>query len=142
MTVFLDRWVEFDAGHRVPDHASKCRHPHGHRYRLEVYVTGVVKHDRGDAEDGMVCDFGILGGILDQIAIRYDHTFLVAEHDKTMRDFLAQEAFRHVVIGGPPTAEVLVERMAVEVADLLPDGITLSCAKLWETPKCQATFSF
>jgi 6-pyruvoyltetrahydropterin/6-carboxytetrahydropterin synthase len=32
--------VEWDMGHRVPNHKSKCRNPHGHRYRLEVTIGG------------------------------------------------------------------------------------------------------
>lgn len=27
------RRLEFDAGHRVPLHESKCKNPHGHRGR-------------------------------------------------------------------------------------------------------------
>ncbi|HCX34237.1 MAG TPA: 6-carboxytetrahydropterin synthase QueD, partial [Rhodocyclaceae bacterium] len=27
----ITRRLEFDAGHRIPDHLSRCRHLHGHR---------------------------------------------------------------------------------------------------------------
>ncbi|MED5305895.1 MAG: 6-carboxytetrahydropterin synthase, partial [Candidatus Thermoplasmatota archaeon] len=33
MTSRIRRWVETDTGHRVPNHKSKCRNMHGHRYR-------------------------------------------------------------------------------------------------------------
>jgi 6-pyruvoyltetrahydropterin/6-carboxytetrahydropterin synthase len=36
----ITRRLEFDAGHRIPDHASQCRHLHGHRYALEITLSG------------------------------------------------------------------------------------------------------
>ena len=38
----ITRRLEFDAGHRIPDHASQCRHLHGHRYALEVTLSGDI----------------------------------------------------------------------------------------------------
>ena len=42
MVTRIKRWVETDTGHRVPNHKSKCRHFHGHRYRWEVVIEGDV----------------------------------------------------------------------------------------------------
>lgn len=30
--MLITRRLEFDAGHRIPDHQSQCRYLHGHRY--------------------------------------------------------------------------------------------------------------
>ena len=38
MTTRIRRYVETDTGHRVPNHKSKCRHFHGHRYRFEAEI--------------------------------------------------------------------------------------------------------
>ena len=54
----ITRRLEFDAGHRIANHASLCRHLHGHRYAIEVTVNGSVVTASGDAEQGMVADFG------------------------------------------------------------------------------------
>lgn len=140
MSIHITRHVEFDAGHRVPDHASKCRHPHGHRYRLDLTVSGEVHNERGNPEDGMVADFGVLAEVLDLVAEEYDHAFMVAEYDEELRDFIKGQGWRLVVIDGPPTAEVLVKRMVKTVATLLPPGVTVTEATLWETPKCRATY--
>ncbi|MFZ8988336.1 MAG: 6-carboxytetrahydropterin synthase, partial [Methylophilaceae bacterium] len=32
--------MEFDAGHRIPNHKSSCRNLHGHRYAIEVSLSG------------------------------------------------------------------------------------------------------
>ena len=34
--------LEFDAGHRIPDHKSQCRNLHGHRYALEITLSGDI----------------------------------------------------------------------------------------------------
>ena len=53
----ITRRLEFDAGHRIPDHASQCRHLHGHRYALEVTLSGEIIKADGLAVNGMVMDF-------------------------------------------------------------------------------------
>lgn len=52
------REIGIDAGHRVPLHGSKCKHPHGHRYKIEANCTGPLFD--GTEQDGMVIDFGFL----------------------------------------------------------------------------------
>ena len=42
MTTKIRRWIETDTGHRVPNHKSKCRNIHGHRYRWEVELEGTT----------------------------------------------------------------------------------------------------
>ncbi len=42
MTTTIRRYVETDTGHRVPNHKSKCKHLHGHRYRFEAEIEGDV----------------------------------------------------------------------------------------------------
>ncbi|MDP2056292.1 MAG: 6-carboxytetrahydropterin synthase, partial [Thiobacillus sp.] len=37
--MLITRRLEFDAGHRIPNHASQCRHLHGHRYALEITLS-------------------------------------------------------------------------------------------------------
>ena len=34
--------MEFDAGHRIPNHKSVCKNLHGHRYAIEVTVKGEI----------------------------------------------------------------------------------------------------
>ena len=42
MTTTIKRFVETDTGHRVPNHKSKCKHMHGHRYRWEAVIEGDI----------------------------------------------------------------------------------------------------
>jgi 6-pyruvoyltetrahydropterin/6-carboxytetrahydropterin synthase len=53
----ITRKLEFDAGHRIPDHKSQCRNLHGHRYTLEITLTGAVIDVEGNSDNGMIMDF-------------------------------------------------------------------------------------
>ena len=55
--MLVTRRLEFDAGHRIPDHKSQCKHLHGHRYVLEITLSGEPIDQAGDSSNGMVMDF-------------------------------------------------------------------------------------
>ena len=66
----ITRRLEFDAGHRIPHHESQCRHLHGHRYAIEVTVSGDVIVDDRDPEQGMVADFGEIKALVEESVTR------------------------------------------------------------------------
>lgn len=81
MTYIVQKSIEFDAGHRVPDHASKCRNPHGHRYKVEACVGSRALQPTG-SERGMVLDFGRIKQLLQtKVHDPLDHGFIVASED-------------------------------------------------------------
>ncbi len=49
--------MEFDSGHRIPNHKSSCKNLHGHRYAIEVTVKGEIMSNQNDSDFGMVLDF-------------------------------------------------------------------------------------
>ena len=51
--MLITRRLEFDAGHRIPDHKSQCRHLHGHRYAIEVTLSGDIIRQDGNAANGI-----------------------------------------------------------------------------------------
>lgn len=139
--ISITRKVEFDAGHRIPDHKSKCRNAHGHRYTLEATVRGVVKMVPGTSDHGMVQDFGDLKDILNRaVADKWDHGFLVWDHDAAMLLLLDGLGRGHntVVLDMVPTVENLVKIAAEAITVELPDGIKLVHVRLYETPNCWA----
>ena len=64
MITKIRRWIETDTGHRVPNHKSKCRNIHGHRYRWEVELEGTTVTDKGTSDEGMLMDFSDVKSIL------------------------------------------------------------------------------
>ncbi len=46
--------LDFDAGHRIPDHRSVCCHLHGHRYALEITLRDTPVCAEGAPDCGML----------------------------------------------------------------------------------------
>lgn len=139
--MLITRRIEFDAGHRIPDHKSKCRNAHGHRYVLEATVEGAIKEHGAGSEQGMVQDFGDLKAILmDAVGEPWDHAFLVWDQDEQMLDALARLGSAHKTVKLPlvPTVENLSMMAFNLILRRLPPDVLLAKIKLWETPNCFA----
>jgi 6-pyruvoyltetrahydropterin/6-carboxytetrahydropterin synthase len=142
--MLITRRLEFDAGHRIPDHKSQCRHLHGHRYVLEVTLAGAVIERTGDAANGMVMDFSEVKEIAQRIVVdRWDHAFLAYAGDRPVVDFLAGlPDHKTVVLDRIPTAENLA-RIAFDLLqpayrDTYGNHLRLHQVRLYETPNCWA----
>lgn len=142
----VTKTIELDMGHRVPNHRSKCRHPHGHRYAVTACVAGPVHTPVGASDDGMVVDFGDLKAVLlAQVHDVYDHGMVVWEHDAPMLAALAileaaGEAPNVQRVPFVPTAECLAEAWFHAVASALPAPLVLQWVQVDETPTCSAVF--
>ncbi|MBR0568888.1 6-carboxytetrahydropterin synthase QueD [Azoarcus sp. L1K30] len=140
----ITRRLEFDAGHRIPDHASQCRHLHGHRYALEVTLSGHIINAAGEAVNGMVMDFADVKKVASELIVqRWDHAFLVYRGDVEVATFLASmPGHKTVVLDVVPTAE----HLAAEAFRVLDSGyqdvygnqLRLERVRLYETPNCWA----
>ena len=80
--MLITRRLEFDAGHRIPNHTSQCKHLHGHRYAIEISLSGEVIATEGQSEQGMVMDFSDVKRIAkERVVDVWDHAFLVYRED-------------------------------------------------------------
>jgi 6-pyruvoyltetrahydropterin/6-carboxytetrahydropterin synthase len=142
--ISVTRRLEFDAGHRLPNHQSQCRNIHGHRYALEITLTSQVIHEEGAPDDGMVMDFGDVKAIAkEKLVDQWDHAFLVHRGDTVMVDFLAKvPGHKTVVLDVVPTAEnlaqVAFETLRHAYHDRFGHELTLTRVRLYETPNCWA----
>ena len=142
--ITITRRIEFDAGHRIPDHQSKCKHLHGHRYALEVTLSGEVIKQDGNPQNGMVMDFSAVKSLAMQaVGEVWDHAFLVYQGDAAILSFLNSiPGHRTVVLDRVPTAENLAQ-LAFEILDPLyqdayGNHLRLEQVRLYETPNCWA----
>ncbi|VXB75991.1 6-carboxytetrahydropterin synthase QueD [Massilia sp. 9I] len=140
----ITRKLEFDAGHRIPDHKSQCRNLHGHRYTLEITLTGDVIDVEGNSDNGMIMDFSDVKTLAKEHLVDvWDHAFLVYEKDDKVREFLASlPGHKTVVIDCIPTVENLA-RVAFKLlktvfTDRFGTGLRLHKLVLHETPNCWA----
>jgi len=142
--MFITRRLEFDAGHRIPDHKSQCRHLHGHRYVIEITLSGQVIDKPGDEANGMVMDFSEVKALAKSSVVdEWDHAFLVYAGDVKIIDFLSSlPDHKTVILDTVPTAENLARTAFIRLdrvyRDVYGNHLRLEQVRLYETPNCWA----
>lgn len=143
-TMLITRKFEFDAGHRISTHQSQCRNLHGHRYVLEVTISGNIITDDAVPEQGMVMDFSNVKRIIQEALVdQWDHAFLVYAGDTRVLEFLqSMDGHKTVVLEVQPTVENLAliafDKLQRVFRDRYTDRLALEHIRLFETPNCWA----
>ncbi len=135
MVITAERYHDFCAGHRVVGHEGKCRHLHGHNYRVH-FVCEALQLD----DVGRVIDFSVIKDKLCMFLEReWDHRMLLWEEDPML------PAIREIdssVLSVPfnPTAENIADYLVSEVGPelLRGTGVELTEVRIEETRKCSA----
>jgi 6-pyruvoyltetrahydropterin/6-carboxytetrahydropterin synthase len=132
--------LEFDAGHRIPCHKSQCRNLHGHRYAIEITLSGDIIWQEGASENGMLMDFSDVKTIARKAVVdMWDHAFLVYKNDSAVLEFLGSlPDHKTVVMDSVPTAENMAAE-AFRILDALyrdtyGNHLQLERIRLYETP--------
>lgn len=135
--IFAERYHDISCGHRVVGHATKCRHLHGHNYRIHFTIEADELN-----ELGMVLDFGdIKKYLVEWLEDNWDHKMLIWHEDPKLSVLINNFPEDIVITGFNPTAENLAEALVVVVAPmLLPKGTRLVKVKIEETRKCSAIY--
>lgn len=143
--MLITKEIEIDMGHRVPNHKSKCRNLHGHRYKIEVGVDDKVIDAQGESNEGMVIDFGdlkqIMMSVLDE---KFDHGFVMYSQDEFQEFFTSIKHINKqkiVFVSFIPTAENLAKYWYELIKpELVKVGIKIKHVKVWETPTSTAIY--
>ena len=139
----ISRVFEFDAGHRIPNHKSECRNLHGHRYKLELSLEGPILNAEGESHEGMILDFSDIKTLVNKIIDQLDHSFIVAEKDTQMLEFLKISGSKYTVLKSIPTVENIAQYLWSELdpqfKNTYNQSLSLCQLTLWETPKCFVT---
>ena len=148
MTTRIRRYVETDTGHRVPNHKSKCRHFHGHRYRFEAEIEGDIVDTPGVSEEGMLMDFSDVSQILmEHIHDVVDHAFVIYSGDQEGRLALSHlnSDHRTFIVPFIPTAENLAkwafEQVEPHIKTSYGTSLRLVAMHVRETPKSWASWT-
>lgn len=138
--MLITRRLEFDAGHRIPNHKSQCRHLHGHRYAIEITLSGEVVAAEGTSEQGMVMDYSDVKAVACKVLLdAWDHAFLAYRGDTAVVEFLRSlPDHKTVVLDVVPTAENLAAEafrlLAPAYRDIYGNRLRLERVRLFETP--------
>lgn len=136
--------LEFDAGHRIPCHKSQCRNLHGHRYAIEITLSGDIIQQENTSENGMVMDFSDVKAIARRAVVDvWDHAFLVYNEDTEVLTFLnTLSDHKTVIMNSVPTAENMAAEafriLKSEYQDTYGNHLKLERVRLYETPNSWA----
>ncbi|QDP52383.1 MAG: putative 6-carboxy-5 6 7 8-tetrahydropterin synthase [Prokaryotic dsDNA virus sp.] len=162
------RYHDFCAGHRVVGHESKCRHLHGHNYRVHFHVRVRKGLERTEHElDGVgrVIDFSVVKEKLcNWLEENWDHKFLHWDQDKLVGTVIKAFECEHIDMGDEvlipgiqdanhaldsfvelpfnPTAENMAWHLVECVGPIALDGtdVELYGVELEETRKCSVSY--
>lgn len=136
--------LEFDAGHRIPSHKSQCKNLHGHRYAMEITLSGDIITRENSSENGMVMDFSDVKAIAKSSVVDvWDHAFLVYQHDTEVLNFLnSLPNHKTVIFPTVPTAENMASEafkiLQAKYQDTFGNHLKLEKVRLYETPNSWA----
>ena len=139
--------LEFDAGHRIPHHKSQCRNLHGHRYAIEITLSGDIILADNASENGMVMDFSDVKQIARLSVVDvWDHAFLVFKEDSEVLNLLnTLPNHKTVIFPTVPTAENMAAEafkiLKNQYRDTYGNHLTLERVRLYETPNSWADAS-
>lgn len=146
------RYHDISTGHRVVGHEHKCRHLHGHNYRIHFHCSAQRLDDVG-----RVIDFGVIKEKLCMwVENNWDHKFLHWNQDPMIAalttgyadqrgDVAEHQNFIESLVPLPfnPTAENMAEYLVRVIGPIQLDGtgVVLDKVEIEETRKCAATYS-
>ena len=118
--MLITKQIEIDMGHRVPNHKSKCRNLHGHRYKIEVGVDDKI------------------------IDVKFDHGFVMYDKDEIeplFRVLKKSQEMKIVFVPFIPTAENLAKYWYELIKPRLKrKKIKIKFVRVFETPTSTATY--
>jgi len=147
--MLITKEIEIDMAHRVPNHKSKCRNLHWHRYKIEVWVDDKLIDEKGSSSEWMVIDFWDLKLVMiEELDERFDHWAVFYSKDiyrddlERMIDLWVQNPTKLHFVSFIPTAENLCRYWFNLIeAPLKERGVKIKHLKVWETPTSTAIYS-
>lgn len=158
----ITREIAIDAGHRIPDHKSKCCNLHGHRYVIQATCEGELVEE--GEQKGMVLDFAFLKEeMMTEIDTPCDHGLMLSWDDPLIAVLVPDihrtlgcndkkrvwsghrpPAGKLYLVPFTPTAENLAQhwfsRLSKKVLIRSMERAILTVVRVLETPNCWAEY--
>ena len=128
----VSREIDFCYGHRLLNYEGKCRYLHGHNGKAIITIEASQLDDRG-----MVLDFSDIKRVVSRwIDESLDHRMILHRDDPAVP--LLQELGEPLhLLDTNPTAENIARLIYDYTAQ---QGFPVVEVRLWETPRCFATY--
>lgn len=133
-----ERYHDISMGHRVVGHEHKCRHLHGHNYRIHFICTAAQLDSLG-----RVIDFGVIKELLCMwLENHWDHKMMIWEQDPLRTELERLVPQDLIIVPFNPTAEAMAQYLVEVIApqQLASTGVQLIACRIEETAKCSASY--
>ena len=90
--MIVAKHFKWEAAHRIPWHGGKCKHLHGHSYKMIVEFEGELN------ENGIVIDFNDLKAIVKPHIDLIDHTTIISEHDTELKEVFDSKQWKYYLL--------------------------------------------
>lgn len=97
--MIVSKKFKWEAAHRIPWYDGKCRHLHGHSYKLEVEFEG-----EPDAK-GFVIDFNEIKNMVQPLINELDHTTIISATDTELKQVFDEKKWKYALVPFDTTAE-------------------------------------
>lgn len=134
----ITKIIERDMWHRVPNHSSKCRNLHWHRYKAYITLSWDVIWEKGISDEWMVIDFSHIKQISQNfIDTELDHWYMFQVWDPIWEK-VKELDMKYMEVEFVPTAEniakFLFDKLEWKFDDIYWTNLKLDSIKLYETP--------
>lgn len=136
--MIITKIIERDMWHRLPNHASKCRNLHWHRYQAHISLKWQIIPQNWSSNEWMVVDFSDIKRIAKwYIDTNLDHWYMYIKWDEIW--ILAKSMdMKTIEVDFVPTSEnvakFLFEKLDKLFIDKFWNDIKLCQILLYETP--------
>lgn len=127
----------FDSAHFLKGYSGKCSNIHGHRWIIEVEISGESLRQHGEKR-GMLIDFSDLKKCVKALADEFDHCLIIEQNSlkENTLNALKGERFKIIELEFRPTAE----NFAYCFYNRLKTQLPVSCVTVYETPNNSASY--
>jgi len=136
-TVRLTRVFHFDMAHVLINYPGKCKNIHGHTYKLEVTVKGILCNEDASPKKGMLIDFSDFKNLIqEEIISHWDHALMIhQDSDPLLLNVLKKNYEKIIIVPFQPTTENMVCELAAIIKKIIPTDLQLFSLKFYETVK-------
>ncbi len=128
----VSREIDFCYGHRLLNYEGKCRHLHGHNGRVVITLEAAQLDARG-----MVLDFSDIKDVVSRwIDEELDHRMLLRRDDPVVPLLKGLSEPMHLMDVNPTAENIARLIFDYTAARRFP----VVEVRLWETPRCYATY--
>lgn len=129
--------ASFDSAHFLSGYKGKCSNIHGHRWVIEVTVSGSELKQTGEKR-GMIIDFGDLKQTVRALADSFDHALIIESNSlkENTLTALREENFNVIEVPFRPTAENFARCFYERLSESLP----VTEVTVYETPENCASY--